>query len=104
MDESILAQRIMGEAGMCPLMAMLAVAWLYSRNPIMYGWSPPNDTATWLAYNWRELHDPVPGSLAMFSLHDLELARVKQLIAKMQLRPLQRYDCGGGYGLVFYGL
>lgn len=88
---------------MCPVIAMLAVAWLYSRNSVMYGYATPNTTAQWIADNWRMLHDPLPNSIAMFSKSDLELTRVKQLIARMQLKPLQTYDCGGGFALTFYG-
>jgi hypothetical protein len=98
-----LATIIAGEAGMCGISAMLAVAWLYSRNPIMYGSAPPTPSATWIASNWQMMADPVPGSIAMFSAHDLELLRVKQLIAKMDLRPLREFDCGNGFALVFYG-
>lgn len=98
-----LAYTIMGEAGMCGISAMLAVAWLYSRNPIMYGSAPPSLAATWIAGNWQMLADPVPGSIAMFSAQDLELARVQQLITKMQLKPLRRFDCGNGFAIIFYG-
>lgn len=72
---------IAGEALVCGLQAMLAVAWVYSRNDIMYGWlDNPPPIARWVSKNWSKVDDPTDGAVFLFSRQDLELDAVQALI------------------------
>lgn len=78
---------IAGEALVCGVQAMLAVAWVYSRNDIMYGWlDDPPYTARWIAENWHKLPDPTGGAIFLFSRQDLEQDAVQDLIRGRDLK------------------
>lgn len=80
---------IAGEALVCGVQAMLAVAWVYSRNDRMYGWQDtPSITARWLSEAWANLPDPTYGATFLFSRQDLAQDRVQALIRG---RPLKAY-------------
>jgi hypothetical protein len=94
-----LAHVLMGEAGICGPLGMLAVAWVYSRNPIMYGFSTPNKDAAWMSVWWSALPDPTQGATMIFSNSDLELPQVQRLIRDKS--PTLHLDCEG-LGLTSY--
>lgn len=95
---------IMGEGGLvCGPYVLLAIAWVWSRNPRMYGWHDnPSATAEWIAENYWKLPDPTNGATLMFSNADLEKPRVKALLDELDKRPKERMKCDGGYELVFF--
>lgn len=94
---------LMGEAGICPYYVLLAVAWVYSRNPVMYGWSDHTDPiADFLAANYWKMSDPSLGASFIFSYQDLKTEKVQKLIIKLGREPRADYPCRSGLGLVFY--
>lgn len=101
MDISIseLAYTIQGEAGACPLVVMLAVAWIYSRNDTMYGHAKPSSEALFIARIWQSIPDPVPGKYFIFSRQDLKQKRVRQLIKN---REPTIFQCQGELKLYAY--
>ncbi len=96
---SELAHVIQGEAGLCPLTAMLAVAWIYSRNDTMYGYAKPSGGARLIAKFWESIPDPVPNKHFIFSRQDLRQARVRRLIRNKEPTV---FECLGGLKLYAY--
>src|SRR5690606_32491071 len=93
-----LSHIIAGEAMGCPVVAFVAVAWVYSRNKTMYGYSdylPPE--AIFAANYWSELPDPTFGATYLFSRSDLAQSRVQRIIYPSNGPPLTQtnsFDCG----------
>lgn len=80
---------IAGEAAICTFHAMLAVAWVYSRNPRFYGWSDePGRMAQWIARYWYLFPDPTRGATNLFSAADLKQEKVRRLIAGRPVRAI----------------
>jgi len=82
MDAAQLAPILMGEAGTCGLLAMVAVAWVHQRNPRMNGWQMPNARAELAAVLWQYVDDPVADREFVFSRDDLRLEAVRRIIAE----------------------
>ncbi|MFN2166698.1 MAG: hypothetical protein ACK2U9_10620 [Anaerolineae bacterium] len=61
-----LAHVIAGEAGLCPPPAKVAIAYVDSRNAVMYGWQKPTTLDLGIALVWQDLADPSRG--AFFAL------------------------------------
>lgn len=98
MLELVPAEVIAGEAAICSIQAMLAVAWIYQRNQRFNGWHPkPSITAQWVAANWQRLPDTSNGATFLFSKADLGLLEVQRLIAGRPL--LAQFECKYGLGL-----
>ena len=92
---------IMGEAGICSFLAMVAVAYVYQRNPQMNGWHDcPNDRARLAAGLWWLFQDPSRGARFVFSVDDLRLKGVREIVQGVG-PPRARFRCAVG-GLVFY--
>ena len=95
------AEAIFGEAGICSVQAMIAAAWVLSRNPVAFGWhGQPSATAEWVSKAWRHLPDYSNGGRYLLSLEDLKRAEVKQMIEGLAERA--RFECARGLGLVIY--
>jgi hypothetical protein len=91
---------IMGEASLCGFWAMVAVAYVYQRNPKMNGWQEmPNIKATLAAMLWPALPDTSLGAKYVFSSQDLETRKVDQIIKDKKARAI--YPCLVGE-LAFY--
>lgn len=90
---------IMGEASLCSFWAMVAVAYVYQRNPRMNGRQQPDIKATLAAALWSALPDTSRGAKYVFSLQDLERKEVGRIIKDKKVRVI--YPCSVG-GLVFY--
>lgn len=97
---SDLAWVIQGEAGICGLQAMLAVAWVYSRNPRFYGRAAPGPLAAFVAEHWREFPDPTDG--AVFLVNDLDL-RDPRVQAFARGEPKATFQCAAGRRLYAFG-
>lgn len=93
-----LARIIQGEAGVCPLLAMLSVAFLFQRNSTMYGDAEPSNDAIFIALFWRWFADPTPTAKFMFSAQDLEQERVQTILAGRG-PPVAIWNCAGGLSL-----
>lgn len=101
MDYSIVPPEVlMGEAGICGFWAMVAVAWVYQRNPRMHGCQPPNDEALMAAAWWQYFPDPSKGARFVFSIPDMRLPAVGEIVRDLG-PPRARFSCAVG-GLVFY--
>jgi hypothetical protein len=102
MSEVILVppEVLMGEAGICSIWAMIAVAYVYQRNQHMNGWQPPSAEAKFAAGAWRFLPDPSQGARFVFSQADLGCQAV-QAIVKGLGPPKVIFKCAVGR-LVFY--
>lgn len=90
-----LSHVLAGEAGVCPLTAMVAIAWMISRGAgPFYGWQPsPSSAAVFAAsYYWTQ-PDPTAGARFVFSAEDHALASVKAIIAGR--RPIRVMRCHG---------
>ncbi len=99
-----LSQIIAGEAGpisLCGLQAYIAVAWVFSRNPNMYGWGEANTHSNFVAEHWRDYPDPTHGGYFLFSKQDIELPEVQALIKNKD--PTWGVYCKNGLGLYAYG-
>jgi len=95
MDEiEALAYILEGEAGTCGVLAMLAVAFVYSRNDVMYGNADPSDTALLIAEHWYKFTDTSNGANFAFSDRDLSYPAVREIIGRSP--PVMVYDCAGG--------
>lgn len=94
-----LAARVMGEAGICGLPALLAAAWVCSR-AVCYGNAAPSPAASWVAANFRWLPDPSAGAVHMFSTADLARPAVRALTRNKS--PSLVLPCAGGLRLWFY--
>lgn len=91
---------IMGEAGICSLSAMIAVAYVFQRNPVMYGWQEKvSNEARAAALFWRWLPDTSNGARHMFSFADLRQDKVRRIIRGKRVKAVFRCKIGG---LVFY--
>lgn len=92
---------LMGEAGICGFWAMVAVAYVYQRNPAMNGWQDiVSDEALLAAGFWPFLPDPTDGARFVFSAEDLELEKTKQIVRETG-PPKAVFPCVVGQ-LVFY--
>ena len=98
MDVSF-AARIMGEAGICGPLAMLAAAWVCSRSACFAN-AAPSPVAAWVAGNYRWLLDPSAGAVRMFRTADLKPPRVRGLVRDRS--PTLVLPCVGGSRLWFY--
>ena len=107
MDESstyLLARTLVNEAGVCGIMGMVAVAYVWTRNKVMYGsYGPvePTDDALFVARYWSEFPDYSRGAKFVFSDEDLRDWRVQNIIRNHG--PPWRMECAGGLGLNFVG-
>lgn len=99
-ETEILAHIIMGESGTCGLMALIATAYLYQRNPTMYGWQTPSALAVWVALLYEMYPDPTPTAHYLFSREDTQRPAVRRLIGHDP--PLAVFVCGGGLRLYAY--
>lgn len=104
MDDAtyILAKTIANEAGVCGVYVMIAVAWVYSRNPRMtgtYGPREPGPLELWVASNWWRLPDYSMGASFVFSDSDLEIPAVQEILRNTG--PPRRVPCRYGLGLNF---
>lgn len=97
-EQEIIAHIVQGEAGICGVWAMLAVAWVYSRNPTMYGWDAPSLLATTVSMFWQMLPDPTGG--AFYLVNDLDLLREDvQSFTLARGPPIAIFECAGGRSL-----
>lgn len=107
MDPSIydVAHVVMAEAGpLCGPLAMVAIAWVYSRNDVMYGKYAnvtPNEDALAVARIWDRLPDPTGGAHFAFSREDLKKPSVQKII-KNTGPPTLVIECEGGLALYFF--
>ena len=108
MDNKVIADIahvVYAEAGpLCGPIAMIAIAWVYSRNPVMYGkYAPvePNPMAYQIAQVWQYVPDPTYGAYYAFSGEDLLDPRVQAIVAKTG-DPTLVIECRGGGSLHFY--
>ena len=93
-------QLLMGEAGICGFMAMIAVAYVYQRNPVMYGWQEDfSDEAKAAALFWPWFPDYSYGASYVFSFRDMRTKAVRLLIRGKWPKIVFRCQVGG---LVFY--
>jgi len=76
-----LAHIIAGEAGGCGIIAMLAVANIWTRNKRFYGYAPITGAALQAAITYRRLPDVTGGARYLFNRNDLRQRRVRELIA-----------------------
>ncbi len=93
---------LMGEAGMCSLWAMAAIARVFQQNQHMNGWQPPNMKAILVASLWPILPDTSAGANYVFSTQDLEMDAVREIIGDAKPRVVWR--CVAGGALNFYYL
>ncbi len=96
------AQVLMGEAGVCPIGAIIAVAWMMARGagPFYGEQGETNSAAEFVARLWYTQPDPTPGARFAFSEEDLKKVQVQRII---QDRPERaRYRCAGGLTLHIY--
>jgi hypothetical protein len=100
-ETEILAHVIMGEASLCGFGAMLAVAWVYQRNPTMYGWQPPSALALWTALMWRWFPDPTDGARYLVSNSDLQRPAVRSFTTDRG-SPTFVAECAGGRQLLAF--
>jgi hypothetical protein len=103
MSEALLVspEILMGEAGTCGFWAMVAIAYVYQRNPRMNGWQ--NETtlqARLSARLWPVLPDPSRGARYVFSVSDLKKEAVMGIV-KETGPPKRVVECTAG-GLFFY--
>jgi len=104
MNVDELAWVLQGEAGMCGWIGLWAVAYVWGRNPVMYGHQSPSEQAKlvaklYLDYPAWRTPDPTDGARFLLSKHDLRQARVQRLIGdKSRVFELK---CKGG--LAIYG-
>jgi len=91
---------IAGEAGTCGLMAMVAVAYVYSRNDRMNGYSEyVSNSARWVAMFWRYLPDVSGGRRFLFSADDMRLPAVQRIITLEGRAPPVVFNCRNGLQL-----
>ena len=95
-----LAWIVQGEAGICGFQAMLAVAWVYSRNRTFYGRAQPSAIAWFVAEHWQEFPDPTHGSV--FLVNDLDL-RDPRVQAFARGEPSAVFRCAAGRRLYAFG-
>lgn len=94
---------IQGEAGNCSIGAKYAVANLWHRNDIMYGWDNEIDAETYEVWiNYKQVPDRWPESRFLFSSSDLEDDRVIKLVRGLNRPPHAIFLCGGGTALFLY--
>ncbi len=100
----LLARTLANEAGVCGVMAMVAVAYVWSRNPRMtgtYGPREPGQVEWFVARTWHLWPDFSKGATFVFSDQDLRLPAVQDIIRNHG--PPFRIPCAGGLGLNFVG-
>jgi hypothetical protein len=74
---------LMGEAGLCGFWAMVAVAYVYSRNDQMNGWQDrPSVQANLAAMFWRYLPDVSRKAHYVFSAEDVAGGAVQGLVGR----------------------
>lgn len=91
---------LMGEAGICSIWAMIAVAYVFQRNPRMRGYQEPDLRANLVAGLWPFLPDLSGGAKYVFSLADLKKEAVKRIIKDKEQKAV--FPCVKGR-LAFYG-
>lgn len=94
-----LASRIMGEAGICSPLVLLAAAWVCSRSAC-FASATPSPMVLWIASNYQWLLDPSVGATMMFSTADLQKPLVRALTRNKS--PTLVAECNWGYKLWFY--
>ena len=95
-----LAYILQGEAGICPLMALIAVAYVYQVNPTMYGYQTPGKVAMYASLHWSEYDNPMPGATYVFNQNDVWLESVQQITRQSEY--IGWIPCAGGTALFFY--
>lgn len=98
-DVELLAHILQGEAAGCGLMAMVAVAWVYSHNRTMYGWDTPGPLALWAATYWSLVPDPTGGARFIVSTNDLRLPAVRALTVDRGPPTWVSRECSNGQQL-----
>ena len=96
MDAMILhnAAIVAGEASGCVPIAMIAVMHVLSRNSTFYGNASPTPMSVWAATHWNELPDPTNGAYFLFSLQDIQLDSVSELVGHN--KPTAVFMCSVG--------
>lgn len=94
-------EMLMGEAGICSIWAMVAIAWVYQRNQRMNGWQEPSPQAIMASALWPMLPDTSAGANYVFSAEDLEREDVKEIVGDARPRAVWRCSTGA---LNFYYL
>ena len=98
-----LAHIIAGEASTCSLTAMLAVAWVYSRNRQFTGWAGgTTPEARLIAQLWYAIPDPTGDAMYLFSADDLRLPEVQAVIIESGRGPPVVFKCADGLNLYAY--
>jgi hypothetical protein len=91
---------IAGEASICSLWAMIAIAYVFQRNPKMNGWdSDPDLRAFFASRFFHLLPDTSGGAKYAFSIQDV--AAGAAVVAVGEQPPKVVYPCVRG-GLAFY--
>jgi len=104
LDPTTLARIIAGEAGNCPWVARLAVAYVAANRAergIFGGWygdAEPTPADIYLAGHFVEYPDPTAGAMLLFSLDDLRLPVVQRMLHGNFVETA-RFLCAGGTGL-----
>ena len=95
-----LAHILMGEAGTCGMVGLLAVAWVYSRNKHMNGYSSYTSVqADFIARFWYRFPDVTNGRKFVFSESDMRLPAVQRLIKIEGRSPPVVVECQKGLRL-----
>lgn len=93
---------ISGEAGICTLQAMLAVAYIYQANQRWSGWNDQVDPmAAWVSIFWPVMPNPAPSAKFLFSISDLKRGPVQDII-KSRGPPIAIFECEAGLALVAF--
>lgn len=102
MDFYVPPETIMGEVGfLCSFQAMVALAWIYQRNPVFYGENADiSFMALLVGWSWFVFPDYSNGAEFLFSEADLHQTRVQRLVEGMS--PKAIFLCQGGYRLYAY--
>lgn len=96
----ILAGEI-GSISFCSLQAVIAVAYVMSRNPTFYGYSDTYDSSiAYIADNYYRFYDYSYGGYYVFSGEDIKTQRVQTIIKDKKL--LAQYKCKKGLQLYIY--
>ena len=99
-----LARILEGEASFedCGFLGLIAVAHVYSRNSIMYGYAKSSPQSRLVAEVWESIPDPTHNSTYIFGEADLQKSKVRSLVSKEKLKLKLRVRCNNG-DLFAYG-
>lgn len=99
-----IAHIIQAEASTCGIIGMLAVWFVFQRNPTFYGYAEQTSLeAWWVVLHAEEYSDPTKQSHYLVSLQDLEKPEVREYTSERS-PPNSIFLCAGGLALLAYPL